>query len=85
MSIQNYSTARNGSVNINTFPRYTITAQIVETNQTTGLEEVLFDYTGVNAIDFPAELRNRTPTERDYIIEVLAMLLVRMKSGRWTP
>ena len=74
---------RNG--NISTFPRYTIAGRLEEVNPATGKYEDIANYTGANAIDFPAELRNRTQDELDQIMWALGSILIQMKAGVWVP
>lgn len=85
MNLQNFTVVRNGSVNINTFPRYTITGRLEDTDPATGGIRVVADFSGANAITFPGEMVNRTPEERDFILLTIARLLVEMKGGVWTP
>lgn len=82
--LQNFTTTRNGTVNVSAFPRYTITGQLQDTDPATGLPRNVADFTGANAIDFPAEMKNRTPEERDIILHTLARMLIEMKSGTFT-
>jgi hypothetical protein len=81
MNLQNFAITRNGTVNVSAFPRYSITAQLQDTDPTTGLPTVVSDFTGANAIDFPAELKLRTPEERDLILQTIARMLVYQKAG----
>lgn len=83
MNLQNFTITRNGSVTINNFPRYTITGQLQDTDPATGLPRIVADFTGANAITFPGEMANRTPEERDFILTMIARLLIEMKGGVW--
>lgn len=83
--LQQFTITRNGTVNVSAFPRYTITGQLQDTNPATGLPRNIADFTGANAIDFPAELKLRTPEERDAILTTMAQTLILMKAGVWTP
>jgi len=84
MNLQQFAVTRNGSVNVSAFPRYSITGRLEYVNPETGLYENIANYTGANAIDFPAELKLRTPEEREAILQVIARLLIHMKAGQWT-
>lgn len=76
--LQNFSITplSNASVNV---PRFRIECQI--TNSQTGA--VINDYTGANAIIFPADLAAILPTaaERREFIDHLAHYLIRKKAG----
>lgn len=85
MNLQNFAVARNGTVNVNNFPRYTITGQLQDTDPVTGLPRTLADFTGANAITFPGEMTNRTPEERDFILLLISRLLIYMKAGLFDP
>lgn len=85
MNLQNFTVVRNGTVNIQNAPRYTITGQLQDTDPATGLPRIVADFTGANAITFPGELANRTPEERDFLIQRLSRTLIEMKAGVWTP
>jgi hypothetical protein len=64
-------------------PRVTIACRVEEVNEQ-GQWVTVADFTGANAIDFPAELKNRTDAEVAYIIEQVAYIVVLMKAGLWT-
>lgn len=85
MFLQDFAITRNGTQNINTFPRYTITGRFQDYDPVTGLLVDIANFTGANAIDFPSELKNRTPEERDFILTTIAQLLLQMKAGLWSP
>ena len=80
-NLQGYSVTRNGSVNINNFPRYTITGRIEEVNPATGLMENLVDFTGGNALVWPAVLTTLTAEQRDTLLNNMATSIIRMKAG----
>jgi hypothetical protein len=75
--LQQYAVTRNGTVNINNFPRYTITAQVIGDDGTT----VLADFTGANALSFPAVLSTLTAQQRDDFIAMIAIWIVRVRAG----
>jgi len=85
MNLQNFTVVRNGSVNLNQAPRYTITGQLQDTDPATGRPRIVADFTGANAITFPGELANRTAEEREAILLVISRMLIDMKAGVWTP
>lgn len=85
MNLQQFSIVRNGSVNLNNVPRYTISGRLEDVNPETGLYEAIGDFTGANAITFPGELVSRTEDQRTAILNVIARMLIEMKAGVWIP
>jgi hypothetical protein len=82
-AFQDFSLTPNGRANITQMPRVTIACRVEEVNEQ-GQWVTVADFTGANAIDFPAELKNRTDAEVAYIIEQVAYIVVLMKAGLWT-
>lgn len=80
-NIQQYSVTRSGTTNIQNFPRYVITASVEDTDPVTGLRVVIADFTGANALNFPAVMATLTPEQRDRFIELVSMWLVNVKAG----
>lgn len=81
--LQNFAVAANGNVNINNFPRFTITAQVTDSQS----GAVLFDFTGANSITFPGDMPTLFPTAaaRRAFMERMAVHLVRVKAGLASP
>lgn len=77
--LQEFAITPNGNGTINNFPRFTISAKI--TDEKTGA--VLFDFTGANAIQFPADLPTilNTAAERRAFVESIAHFLVHRKAA----
>lgn len=80
-NVQDFSVVRNGTININNFPRYTISARVEEVNPDTGLYENIADFRGANALSFPAVLTTLTPEQRDDFIQMTALWIVRVRAG----
>lgn len=60
---------------------FTITAKVLGPDPETGGQRVVADFTGRNAIEFPAVLQTLTPEQLDKLRDAIAMLLVEMKAG----
>ncbi len=73
---QNYAATPGTAVSI-TVPKYTISCQV--TDSTTGA--VLADYTGANALQFPSVLTGLSVAQYKQVMDVLAPMLVHIKSG----
>lgn len=74
--LQNFSITPQASANINV-PRATIAAQVTDS----GTGEVLSDFTGGNALQFPSILTTLTATQRRDLIDLIATTLIMMKAG----
>jgi hypothetical protein len=75
--LQNFSIARNGTVSIASFPRFTITAQVCDSK--TGA--VITDLTGAAALDFPSCVKAMTTEHQLLFARMVAQWLVREKAG----
>ena len=80
-NVQEFTVVRNGSVNINNFPRYTISARVEEINPATGLWENIADFRGGSALTFPGVLTTLTPEQRDEFVQMIAIWIVRTRAG----
>ena len=74
--LQEFLITPQASANINV-PRATISAKV--TDSSTG--EVLSDFTGANAIQWPSVLTTLTATQRQNLIDLVATTIVMMKAG----
>ncbi len=74
--LQNFAVTRGATNQLNQ-PAFTIAAQIVDSQSST----VLADFTGANAIQFPAVLSTLTPAQQTQIIQMVAVTIIRMKTG----
>lgn len=85
-NLQQFAITRNGSVNINGFPRFTITGRLEDVNPATGLYEAISggDFVA-SPITFPGEMANRTEDQRQAILQTIARMLIEMKAGVWVP
>jgi hypothetical protein len=59
-------------------PRWIIQAQVTQSDPPF---TVLHDFTGVNSIEFPQVISTLTPAQRQVMIEMLSLWLVRVKAG----
>lgn len=75
MDIQNFTKTPGGAVQVNV-PKFTIECQLVDSNG-----GILSDFTGANAIQFPSVLVGLTNAQYREIMDTLAPLLIKMKSG----
>ena len=73
---QNFSITTGTSANVNTF-RFTISCQIVDSK--TGL--LITDFTGANAILFPAVMNLLTAAQRMSIMQEIAPTIIRLRAG----
>lgn len=80
-NIDNFRWYRDGSVNVNSFPRYRIEGQLIGIDPATGQPTVVQDRTGANRITFPNDVRNFTDVERDYLISTIAMTMLEIVTG----
>ncbi len=84
-NLQQFTVVRNGSVNLNNVPRYTITGRLEDINPLTGAFETIPGGDFVTTpIIFPAEMSLRTEAEREALIRMIAQVLIEMKAGVWT-
>ena len=74
--LQEYAIARNGTVTISAFPRFTITAKVYDNAGT-----LLADFTGANALSFPAVVKGLTAEQQHELAQTIAQFLVMTKAG----
>ena len=76
MNIQNFGYTEGAAVNVNV-PETVITARVEEDNGA-----VLADYTGPNALHFPAVLSTMTVEQRAELLGQIAQTIVLIKAGQ---
>lgn len=77
--LQNFVITRGTAANLSVV-RYTISGTVNDSK--TGA--VLLDFTGANAVSFPAVLGNLTAAERDELIQLIALWLLQKRfPGLW--
>ena len=76
MNIQNFGYSEQAAVNVNV-PDTVITARVEEDNGA-----VLADYTGPNALHFPAVLSTMTVEQRANLLGQIAQTIVLIKAGQ---
>ena len=74
--LQNYTVTRNGTVNLNNVPQWTISFQVC--NSKTGA--VIRDFTGANAFSFPQVFAQFTSQQQDDLVTKWCMDLIRAKA-----
>lgn len=75
-SIRQFTVAPLVAVQV-TVPRFQIEAQILDDDGT-----VIADYTGANALVFPAVLATLTPAQRRLVLEGMLLKLLLYRAGR---
>jgi hypothetical protein len=76
MILQQLGATAAGTANVNV-PRYTITAQVFADDGT-----LVADFTGANAINFPADLGKLTVARRNALLRQIGTALVYELAGR---
>lgn len=74
--LQEYAIARNGTVSIASFPRFTITAKVYD-----DAGNVVADFTGAKALSFPGVVTTLSAAQQVELAEMIAMWLIRTKAG----
>lgn len=82
--LQAFSVVQNGAMNINQCPRYVITGQYEQSNPTTGMIEIIADFTGANALDFPNVLKTLTLEQINFLVNKWSPDLLAIKAGLLT-
>lgn len=74
--LQNFSITPQGAANVNV-PRAVISAQLTDEHN----GELLNDFTGANAINFPGVLSTLTAQQRASLVQDVAQRIILMRAG----
>ena len=72
--LQNFSITAASAVNVNV-PRFTIQCQVVQGTN------ILADFTGANAIQFPSVLSTLSAAQRRELVDLIANTIIYQKAG----